>query len=642
MPTMLTEIVGQIDGGLTERFGSLLRADAAATERAVDASVPAILAGLAQRASREPAVILDAVTTYGHLGAGSELDDAVSGGEAIADIAFAESVQTVVDGIAAHLEAAPADVASLIAETSGVVGSYLAARVASDDLDAAGLAALLANERAGFDEVGLGPLLTQWGLAAATKPDDANDAVVGFQYDANAGRPAGLWWVTGLITLVLFAIAISQCGSAGRGDLQAASDSSAASTTPTSTTVAAAIPEPEVVTIGDVAADDGRFSTLLAALEAGGLREALSGEGPLTLFAPTDDAFAALPDGVIDALLENPTSLSALLGAHLVPREVTSAELAGSDVLEMASGDLLDISAAGGSVQVGGAVVVEPDIEADNGILYVIDTVIVPEGFVLPGLVADLTTIAAEAGDFTTLLAALDTAGLVSILEGDGPFTVFGPDDDAFDALPAGTVETLLDRPDDLAEVLLYHVVGGEVRSDDLLPGTELTTIQGETLSVAGAAGAIDVGRARILEPDVEAANGILHVIDAILLPASVFSSGEPTINYVLALEPVTFATSSAQITPEGQTVLDLAVAYLLENPVDVEIQGHTDSDGSEASNQALSEARATAVLEYLVANGVDEAALTASGFGESQPVADNDTAEGRAQNRRIEFRVVG
>jgi len=135
--------------------------------------------------------------------------------------------------------------------------------------------------------------------------------------------------------------------------------------------------------IVDTAVEAGSFTTLVAAVEAAGLVETLKGEGPFTVFAPTDDAFAALPEGTVESLLEpeNKDQLSAILTYHVVPGRVMAADAAGAEVeLETVQGETVMVDGTGEGVTVDGANVVTADIEADNGVIHVIDQVIMPEG----------------------------------------------------------------------------------------------------------------------------------------------------------------------------------------------------------------------------------------------------------------------
>jgi uncharacterized surface protein with fasciclin (FAS1) repeats len=136
---------------------------------------------------------------------------------------------------------------------------------------------------------------------------------------------------------------------------------------------------------------------------------------------------------------------------------------------------------------------------------------------------ADTTVVDIAMSDerFSTLVTAVDTAGLVETLSGEGPFTVFAPTNEAFGALPEGTVSDLLqpENRDRLTTILQYHVVSGATMSSDLEDGMEVETLAGETLTVSIEEGTVMVGEATVLTPDVEASNGVVHVIDTVLMP---------------------------------------------------------------------------------------------------------------------------
>ena len=138
------------------------------------------------------------------------------------------------------------------------------------------------------------------------------------------------------------------------------------------------------------------------------------------------------------------------------------------------------------------------------------------------GHAMNIVETAAEAGSFSTLLAAAEAAGLVETLSGEGPLTVFAPTDDAFAALPEGTVETLLlpENRDQLVAILTYHVVPGAVMSGDLVDDMTATTVQGGDITIDLDNGVM-VNDANVVAADIEASNGVIHVIDSVILPAS-------------------------------------------------------------------------------------------------------------------------
>ena len=273
--------------------------------------------------------------------------------------------------------------------------------------------------------------------------------------------------------------------------------------------------ENDIVT---TAVEAGSFKTLAAAVEAAGLVETLQGEGPFTVFAPTDDAFAKLPAGTVETLLkpENKSQLIAVLRYHVVSGKVAAADVVNLDAAGTVNGQRVDIKVEDGKVFVDQAQVMTPDIACSNGIIHVIDEVILPSSDTIP-------QVAANAGSFSTLLAAAEAAGLVGALAGEGPLTVFAPTDEAFAALPEGTVEGLL-KPENkgkLAAILKYHVVAGRKFSTDLANGQPVETLQGASVALKIDNGQPRIGNADVVATDIDASNGVIHVIDAVLLPPS-------------------------------------------------------------------------------------------------------------------------
>ncbi len=267
--------------------------------------------------------------------------------------------------------------------------------------------------------------------------------------------------------------------------------------------------------IVETAASAGSFQTLLAAATAAGLADDLQGEGPFTVFAPTDDAFAKLPEGTVESLLEeeNLETLKAILLYHVVSGQVTAEQVMGLSGAVTLNGQRIDINTEEG-VKVDTANVVQADIMCSNGVIHVIDSVILPASGTIP-------EVATEAGQFGTLLAAAQAAGLVDALSGDGPLTVFAPTDDAFAKLPEGTVASLL-RPenrDQLAEILKYHVVSGRVYSEAVVGIDEATTLLGSDVHITVEDGKVMINNAQVIATDIDASNGVIHVIDTVLLP---------------------------------------------------------------------------------------------------------------------------
>ena len=148
-------------------------------------------------------------------------------------------------------------------------------------------------------------------------------------------------------------------------------------------------------------------------------------------------------------------------------------------------------------------------------------------------------------------------------------------------------------------------------------------------------------GSVSVLVGDAAARNGVMHIVSSVLLPQAAPAELPEEIGAALGLAPITFASGGSDLTADGQVELDKVAAFLLETPGNIEIGGHTDSDGEPGYNQTLSQERADAVKSYLASQGVAAESMTAIGFGEDLPIAANDTPENKAKNRRIEFRPI-
>jgi transforming growth factor-beta-induced protein len=284
--------------------------------------------------------------------------------------------------------------------------------------------------------------------------------------------------------------------------------------------------------IVDNAVKADNVTTLVAAVTAAGLVDTLKSEGPFTVFAPTNDAFANLPAGTVDTLLmeENKGALSDILTYHVVAGSYTSADLTDGLMLTTVQGQNLMFTVVDGVLMINGSAMVETaDVISSNGVTHVIDRVLTPEAGVEVGGAMMLPSMnivenAMNADNVTTLVAAVAAADLVDTLKSEGPFTVFAPTNDAFAKLPDGTVDSLLmvENKAALADILTYHVVAGSYTSADLTDGLELTTVQGEKLMFTlNTDGMLEInGSAMVETADVISSNGVTHVIDTVLMPA--------------------------------------------------------------------------------------------------------------------------
>lgn len=277
--------------------------------------------------------------------------------------------------------------------------------------------------------------------------------------------------------------------------------------------IAYAAPDKNIV---ETAVDAPQFSTLVTAVVAAGLADTLSDEeAEFTVFAPTDDAFAALPDGILAKLLDNEEILAKVLLYHVVEGTVDSiaaAALHGEDVMTLA-GQKISVIVDSDELFINGALVTTPDIFCTNGVIHEINAVLVPK--------FDIVETAIMNDGFETLVAAVVAADLVDTLKSDGPFTVFAPTDEAFAALPEGLLDELLADTDTLTKVLLYHVLGDAVFAETVLglDGEEVETVLGQKVLITIDGENVFVNDSQVVVTDIECSNGVIHVIDAVLIP---------------------------------------------------------------------------------------------------------------------------
>jgi len=268
--------------------------------------------------------------------------------------------------------------------------------------------------------------------------------------------------------------------------------------------------------IVDAAVEAGQFNTLIAAVKAAGLVDVLKSDGPFTVFAPTDEAFAKLPEGTLESLLkpENKDKLAAILTYHVAPGKLTASDVTRASGAVSANGQWLDFKSENGKVMVDDATVVTADIKCANGVIHVIDKVVLPEQ-------QNIVQVAAGAKTFNTLLTAATRAGLAGVLQSDGPFTVFAPTDEAFAKLPAGTLENLLkpENKQQLATIIKYHVIPGRVYSPAAMKAKDAGTLAEQNVRFTRKDNSLYVDKARIVATDIDASNGVIHVINAVMIP---------------------------------------------------------------------------------------------------------------------------
>jgi uncharacterized surface protein with fasciclin (FAS1) repeats len=303
------------------------------------------------------------------------------------------------------------------------------------------------------------------------------------------------------------------------------------------------------------ASNNPELSTVVAAVQAAGLVDTLNGEGPFTIFAPANSAFEAIPADQLDALLADPTGdLTSILTLHVVAgQQLSSADLAEIGSVATVNGEEITFAADGGTISVNGgqATVVCADVPTANATVHIIDGVLMPSAMNPPAQGAALepsgpacssipmrgqgsftgmaddpaATAASNNPELSTLVAAVQAAGLVDTLNGEGPFTIFAPANSAFAEIPQDDLEGLLADPSgQLTTILTYHVVAGEqLSSADLAELGTVTTVEGEDLTFSSDGGALTIndGQGTVVCSDVPTANATVHIIDSVLMPSA-------------------------------------------------------------------------------------------------------------------------
>lgn len=271
-------------------------------------------------------------------------------------------------------------------------------------------------------------------------------------------------------------------------------------------------------TIVETAIAAGNFNTLVTAVKSADLVDTLNGHTQFTVFAPTDEAFAKLDQATIKSLLqpENKGKLTQVLTYHVVPGRVAARDAYDLNSASTINGQRLPLNFRGDSLKVGDSTITVTDIQCSNGVIHVIDAVLLPKLDSIPAT-------AKAAGQFNSLLAAVNAAGLAEVLSGPGPFTVFAPTDEAFAALPAGTVESLLkpENKQQLVDILKYHVVSGRVYDNDAVKAGNAQTLLGRSIDASLSAAGIKINDSSVVAKNIDASNGVVHVIDAVLIPTS-------------------------------------------------------------------------------------------------------------------------
>jgi uncharacterized surface protein with fasciclin (FAS1) repeats len=275
-------------------------------------------------------------------------------------------------------------------------------------------------------------------------------------------------------------------------------------------------PEPELNLIETLEAD-GRFGTLLFALDATGLTEVVETADALTVFAPTDDAFDALPEGVLDDLVANPDALTKVLLYHVVAARVPARQLLKQTVADTEANQPVVGIRDNDLVRVNGNEVINPNVFASNGVAHVIDGVLIPadEDFEVESLVDVL----ALDGRFGTLIELVIEAGLADAAINGGPFTLFAPTDEAFALLGQEVIDGLKEDTEALANILTYHLLDEKRSAFSLLITGGATSLQGSRVAVEWTRDGVKINDSDPSAFDVRSPNARIHVIEQVLIP---------------------------------------------------------------------------------------------------------------------------
>jgi len=273
--------------------------------------------------------------------------------------------------------------------------------------------------------------------------------------------------------------------------------------------------EEEPKNIVQTASANDDFDTLVEALITAGLDSALANESKeFTVFAPTDAAFSELESDYLTNLVQNDTdNLTKILTYHVLSGTVMSSDLSDGMSVETLQGKYVDITIDDGTVYVNDAEVTTVDIECSNGVIHVIDTVLVPKD--------NIVETAISYNDFNTLVDAVVAADLVDTLSDESAeYTVFAPTDVAFSDLDTGYLNNLINNDTaNLTDILTYHVVPDIVYSYELSDNMTATTVQGSNITVQIINQSIYIDDAKVILRDIECSNGVIHVIDKVILP---------------------------------------------------------------------------------------------------------------------------
>ena len=620
---MFEELGQLLNGGSTlSKLGSLAGGDNDKTSKAIGGAIPMLLGALGKKSGSPAGAAALFNLVKGDNGGmldniGGFLDGGDKGGIGATLVSglLGKRSSAVHAGLAEHSGLSLGGITKLLPMLAPLVMGFLSKKRAAGNLDQAGLVKLLGDERTSISNAGHGNLL---GLLDGDDDDDNRGFLDGLTKVAGLGGLGSL-----LPNLGKIVGGVGAVGAAGA----AAAAAGAGKVTGAASGAVGKVGATGAALTNDVKKKRGALIWLLPLLALAALLALL-----LTQCGKDDDDNTVTTDTTVVAV-------DTTVAADAAVVETTVAVDAAAVETTVAAAVDTTVAAAAVDTTVAAA--------TDTTVAAATDTTVAAAA--APTATDNLLATAAKAGSFTKLAAAVDTAGLTDTLNGPGPFTLFAPTDDAFSALPAGVLDSLLkpENKDTLAAILKYHVVSGAVASSAITTG-DVPTVEGSTLAVVADAGKVTVNGANVITPDVAATNGVIHVIDQVLVPTTVdlsklgAAAPAPVTNAAgdAVSEDLTiyFATGSAFIDAEGQAKIAKAVADLKpKGSGTIAAIGHADKQGNAARNLQLSKSRAANVVTALKAGlGADASkfTITSDAKGDSEQLAD------LAKSRRVTIEI--
>jgi len=619
---MFELLAGSLRGGVPDRLAGALDADLRDTRRAMEVSLPALIGGMRDKTQTPGGAsdLLEMLQTEagqpvadieGFLGAGD-----ARAGAGILDRVFAERGEIALTSLGKASGLSTRLLAQVMSMLAPIASGWLGDKARTEGFGEAELTAFLGTEATSLEDAGYGKVLALLGAAGAgaagvagvaagaatappvaTAPETVAAAAPGASYDS-APAPAAV-------------VTDDEYGYVDNDDFD-----------DPATVIPGAPRGDEVVDPYEQSNRSGWLWWIVAAVALiallGLVLNECRGDGTeeTTVDSVEPQTEVAAPEESIDIQAELNNVLLNFPGVSGV-RNGDQAILTGR-----VADDAVRAQAESAALSVAGINAVNNQIEvgSNNGLKNLINA----------------------NPDLSTFSALLTEAGLSDALAGNGPFTVFAPANSAFAGMSADELSALRANPEQLAQLIQYHVVSGLKTSGDLAVTESLTTVQGEPIKVSFDGTIRLDDQVQIDQTDIQADNGVYHVVSGVLRPTALRTAvAEPEpqeLSAALSLNPITFELGSSVITDEGKVEIDKVVTYLISNPQNLEVAGHTDADGDAEFNKTLSQERADAVEAYLVEKGVPADSLNAVGYGEDNPIAGNETQEDKAKNRRIEF----